>query len=487
MKKKAFVYDLQMYMINLIVFVVFWGGLLRHNYNADTIFHMIVDDADIMTNVEAGRYIIALGDSILFKLGLRTTSNVSIAMLITFLLFAFAMTRINKLFERWCPEKTWEKIGYYIGLQLVFLNVLFVELLMFNEYAVYFAFGYCMAVIGVEMFAKQKYALMVFCLFVAASTYQYTVVFAAVMIAFYVCLEYQQELSWNAVKEEICGIVISMGIGGLNYLSVILLIKLGIIKEFGKSAGVGELSEKIEDAMRSFVSLYQSSAEIFPNLWIPLLFMLAVWGVIVIGCVRKKALKRLVFVAVVWGGSHLLLYVIPFMLAEFSFPPRMAFCFYLVQGGLVLAAYAVSDENMKKLLSLSCVGYLVIQLLFSQFIVSNRFVSNTLDEVYVNMAYQKILEYEKETGNIVTKLSVVDDAYAPDHYEEVNYTSGQINERCLGTVTNSLVWVLTGREFERTPMDDKVYEEYFEGKDWNYFNLSEQLVIIGDTAYWCIF
>ena len=65
---------------------------------------------------------------------------------------------------------------------------------------------------------------------------------------------------------------------------------------------------------------------------------------------------------------------------------------------MCFVAYAVSDENMKKLLSLGCVGYLVIQLLFSQFIVANRFVSNTLDEVYVNMAYQKILEYEKETG-----------------------------------------------------------------------------------------
>ena len=114
-------------------------------------------------------------------------------------------------------------------------------------------------------------------------------------------------------------------------------------------------------------------------------------------------------------------------------------------------------------------------------------MSNTLDEVYVNMAYQKILEYEKETGITVTGLAVADDAYAPDYYEEVNYKTGQINERCLGTVTNSLVWVLTGRQFDRTPMDDEVYKEYFEGKDWDYLNLDEQLIIIGDTAYWCVF
>ena len=29
--------------------------------------------------------------------------------------------------------------------------------------------------------------------------------------------------------------------------------------------------------------------------------------------------------------------------------------------------------------------------------------------------------------------------------------------------------------------------EYFEGKDWDYFNLEEQFVIIDEIAYWCVF
>lgn len=154
---------------------------------------------------------------------------------------------------------------------------------------------------------------------------------------------------------------------------------------------------------------------------------------------------------------------------------------------MVIIAYMVACEDMKRLLTIGCAAYLVVQLLFAQFIVSNRFVSNTLDEVYVNMAYQEILKYEEETGVEVTGLAVIDDAYAPDHYEEVSYKSGQINERCLGTVTNSLVWAITKRRFEIAPMDETVYKQYFEGKDWNYLNLQEQLIIIGDTAYWCIF
>ena len=134
-----------------------------------------------------------------------------------------------------------------------------------------------------------------------------------------------------------------------------------------------------------------------------------------------------------------------------------------------------------------CISYLLVQLLFSDFVVTNHFVSNALDKVYVKMAYEEILKYEEETGNQVTKLAVVKDGYAPDHYDEVSYSVEQINERALGTVTNSLMEVVTGRYFEPVDGEEEIIREYFEGKDWNALDLSEQLVILGDTAYWCIF
>ena len=54
---------------------------------------------------------------------------------------------------------------------------------------------------------------------------------------------------------------------------------------------------------------------------------------------------------------------------------------------------------------------------------------------------------------------------------------------CQGNLVN----VVTGRDFEKVPMDENVYQTYFEGKNWDYFDAAEQLVIIGDTAYWAIF
>ena len=113
--------------------------------------------------------------------------------------------------------------------------------------------------------------------------------------------------------------------------------------------------------------------------------------------------------------------------------------------------------------------------------------SNTLDKNYAMMVYEKIMEYEEETGKRVEKLAVEKDVNCRLTYDNVYYKTDQINERALGTVTNTLVNIVTGREFEKVPMDENVFKTYFAGKDWEYFDASEQLVIIEDTAYWVIF
>jgi hypothetical protein len=97
------------------------------------------------------------------------------------------------------------------------------------------------------------------------------------------------------------------------------------------------------------------------------------------------------------------------------------------------------------------------------------------------------LKYESETGITVTKLAIIKDAYAPNHYEEVAYSTDQINERILGTATFSLIQIMTDRVFEEIEIPQQVYNKYFKDKDWDYFDLRQQLVFENDEAYWCVF
>lgn len=474
------------YLVNLVILLVFWGGMIRRSFNADTIYHMVVSDADIFNRIKAGRYLIALCDFLLLKLGIRTTTYSSITMLLALMGFAAAMTLLQEIFGGGYHKEGKERMGYCCMVSLVFLNVLFAELLMFSEFCVYYAAGYLLAVYAVKEYANKKYVKAVIILILAAAFYQYTVIFAAVLTAFFIWME-EKSISKKAVLREATAVAGCILVGIVNLFSMWALKASGMFERLDKDAGVGNLKEKCLLALGSFERLYRDGGGILPNLFLPLFFTLFLWGMILISCRKEKNWKILPLLALVWLGSHVLLIVIPMANETFYFPPRMSFCFYLIQGLLAAAAYVLCQQKGKALLTAGCISYLLVQLLFSDFVVTNHFVSNALDKVYVKMAYEEILKYEEETGTQVTKLAVVKDGYAPDHYDEVSYSVEQINERALGTVTNSLMEVVTGRYFEPVDGEEEIIREYFEGKDWNALDLSEQLVILGDTAYWCIF
>ena len=145
-----------LYVMNFFMLLLFFGGMLRKSYNADTVFHMVMEDADVWCNLQAGRYIIAFGDCLLLKAGIRTTTNISITIFFAFIFFAAAMSVLQNIFQKWVPEHIEGKIGFYVGVNLVFLNILAVEMLMFSECSIYFAIAYLLAATAVKFYTKKK-------------------------------------------------------------------------------------------------------------------------------------------------------------------------------------------------------------------------------------------------------------------------------------------------------------------------------------------
>ena len=474
------------YLINLILLLVYWGGMLRKSFNCDTLSHMLSKDADVMVRLTGGRYLTALGDFLLLKLGLRTTTNLSVTMMITFLILAMAMLEIQSVFQSWVPEKLWAKIGFYGGINLVFINVLFAEPLMFSEFSVYYAIAYFTAAVGVKFYTQKKYIPMLLMYIAAVSFYQYASVFASIIIAFYICLDENMVFSRKIFFREIIGISISTGMGILNFYCIWILDKFKIVP-FSKKAGVGDLGDKFSMIFNHIIRIYKNCAGLMTNHWFPLLFILGIWGLIGYSCIKERKYSRFLSLFIVWLGSNILLYVIPMAQTTISFYPRFFFCFFGIQGLLLVSAYGFCGDYIHRLLTLSGVLYLTVQLLFVHFIISDHFVSNKLDKIYANMVYEKIVEYEKETGNKVETIAVMRDIDAPFSYREVSYASDQINERALGIVPISLIYMVTGREFKKTEVPESIIQKYFYNTNWDYIDLDEQLIIEGDTAYWCIF
>lgn len=475
------------YGLNLLMLFIFWGGLLRKSYNYDTVYHMVVEDADVMTRIRGGRYAAALVDFLLLKLGLRTTSDISITMLFTLITLAAAMMVMQLIFERGLPENKCAKAGFFCGLNLVFLNVLFAESLMFGEYSIYYALAYLAAAAGVALYARRRYIAMFIVYVIAVTFYQNAAVFAAILTAFYIFVDEKAVLSKKAVFRELAGVTVCMSVAALDLLSIRILEKLNLIPLSAKVSGMGDMAQKLSMALGSFVYLNKNAAGIMPNLWLPLLFAALIWITLAYSRIKEHKPAQLLFLFLVCMGSYMLLYVIPLASEEFYFPPRLSFCFFMVQGLLLAAAYSITGKTLHKLLGIIGISYMLLHLFFSGFIIADHFVSNALDEAYIRMLYGEIVKYEKETGIEVTKIAVMKDADSPSSYREVTYVSGQINERTIDAVPVSIIQVVTGRDLEKIDMPDAIEEKYFKDKDWEHFDLDEQLIIEGDTAYWCVF
>ena len=224
-----------------------------------------------------------------------------------------------------------------------------------------------------------------------------------------------------------------------------------------------------------------------PDVWLPLIVVLIAIVIITTKIVKEKNIGTMLYFILLVVAMIGYLYIIPIVQQTVSTPPRMLFLFYTMQSMLLLIAYLFASEMVKKALGVVVCGYLIVQILFCNIIVTNHFISNTFDETYAAMAYEKIVKYEADSGNTVTTLVVGKDANCPFSYDNVHYKIYQINERALGQVTHTLMEYVSGRRFEKEEMTEEMYHKYFKKDNWDYFQVEEQLVFDGDTAYWVIF
>lgn len=476
------------YLVNFAVLVLAWGGMLRRSFNCDTLTHMWFAWDDISSMMQHGRYLSAFQDWVLYQLGLSTATHTGITALAEIILLAFSVCIVQICFE--------EKIGKPAGIGgqlawisltgLLFSNVLFAESFMFGECALMFGMAYFLATVGIWLFTKKKYLWALLLFFLSTAEYQAAVIYAAIVLSAWIFIENECVITVKTVIQELlCGCV-TVGSGVLNILSLSLVSKVGLVEGAGRTMGQVDLLGNARKCLQDFGNILLNSKGLLPKVGLPLIILCIAVGITLWILGKERKWKQIVYYLLLVIALLMMVYILSIVQYAQTYP-RFVWTFYAAQSMLLLIAFwRMPGKGKEAICYLSC-GYLLIHILFCNIIVSNHMTSNTLDKTYAMMVYEKILEYEEETGKRVEKLAVAKDLNCPFTYDNVYYKTDQINERALGLVTNTLVNIVTEREFKKAPMDEDVFRTYFEGKDWNYFDASEQLIIIEDTAYWVIF
>ena len=477
------------YIINAMILVIAWGGMFRRSFNCDTLTHMLNTKQDMAIMMSHGRYLVALQDWLLYQAGLSTTTHTGITAMAEVALLALAVCILQRCFEGKFikPSGIYEQLAWIFISSFVFSNVLFAESFMFGECALMFGMAYLLATAGIWAFTGKKYLWAFLFFFLSTMEYQGAVIYAAIVLSTWIFIDNECRITARTVVlEVVCGLV-TVGSGILNIKSLSLLAKLGLVIEAGRSADIRNFWEKALICLRDLGQILVNSRGLLPNIGLPLIMLGIAAGFAVWKFWKEKEWHAIVYYLLLVAGMFAMVYILSMTQYHTRTYPRFIWTFYVVQAMLFLIAFWLVPKKGKEALCYICGFYLLVQILFCNIIVSNHMVSNTLDETYAMMVYEKIVEYEEETGQEVKKLAVANDIDCPFSYNNVYYKTDQINERALGTVSNTLVNIVSGRNFEKIPMDETVFQTYFGEQNWDYFDAAEQLVIIGDTAYWVIF
>lgn len=482
----------QLYIVNLFAMLFAWGGLFRNSFGCDTLAHMYDPMESIGTWLLNGRYLAYFINRFLYDLGILATDYYLVFFGITMLLLALALSILQEIFAEFfvmTKERPFESICFLLGTQLVFVNVFFGEHLMFTECLLGFGLSYLLSMAGTLLLTKGKWFWAFICILCSSMFFQMGVIVSAMVFTVYLLLQCRGKLKKEVFIREILSMALILGTGFLNMISSTVLARLGVIDRVQKGASLEGFGEKAAILAEAFGQIGKNSLSLMPSVGIPFLA-----GAIPVICLlikfcREKAWKKLAAFLAVEAFLVFLVCLIPLAQIAIYFPPRIIFTFYVMQAVTFLIGFFFLDGRLRQIVGWCCCFYFVVHVIFSNVIVANHYVSNALDVTYAQMVYEEILDYEEETGNRITKIATVNDTNCAKTYSLVYYKRDQINERALGTTTYSILEYVTGdeRNFDKVEMKEEIYQTYFEGKNWDQFKASEQLIFEGDTLYWIVF
>ncbi|MDD3428989.1 MAG: glucosyltransferase domain-containing protein [Oscillospiraceae bacterium] len=390
-------------------------------------------------------------------------------------------------------DSLWVKIGLWTAVFIMFVNVSLLEWLLFPELAFPFALALISStgaalLMGVKSNVKSA-AAAILLLTVAFGCYQICIEQYLILALLVVVVRHKLYFS-KSLAVEMLWIIGTGGLAaGINV----------VIQKFSQS---GLDTRSVSLSLETLLKNAQKVLKYQKQIWVDGYGLMQRGTVIGILCIVLAALlffvikgklpvAKQVTVLVLLVAGYGAIWV-PHMVTSDAWilPRTVVGVYWFIAMVLVLALYSGTYKFFEKILVILSVGFGLICAFNVQNTAASHIATNKLDAELARAAVLYIQEYETENSTQITKLAFCDDAILKPKYSSVVYQSYDINIPALNVTwgrTPLFNYVLGEERYTSAEMDATVYAQYFEGKNWNYFNPSEQIVFVGDTAYIAIY
>lgn len=463
---------------------------MQTHYSSDS--YANVNGIDVAIHLRNGRVVTYFVQSLVNFLGFNPVKHQAVTVGVVIFALALSVLLIYMEMVDCVRDSVWKRAVILGGLLVVYINVFFAEWLLYVESLTSAPIGIMLVTVAAVYASRKIYVknlivswLLLLC---ALNMYQIYIEFFMVLSLLIIYVQYKGRLE----REAFIRSIVVVGEGVIGSIVTIILHPL-IIRGFGlqppdrvTTLDIQAILSNAELVLGAQQSIWSSSLSLLPKgvllgtiLALFSLFFAQRWKNI---SETVYGLLALAFVPAITLAPHVISTVV------WMAPRTIVGVFHVVT--VLLIMIGVGGQKKKNdICIVIAVPIMCMFMLVSMYsingIIVNNIATNHLDEALAVQIERGIQEYQGETGVAVTKIAAVNDESPTYIYDGVRYVSHDMNIR--GLVVQwagvELINHYCDREYQKVEMPDDIYDTYFRGKNWDYFDLNEQAVFDGDTLY----
>ena len=467
MKKKIFIFY-------FIITIIFFGMLIKLEFATDTyaVFNFNKEEV-FMQYAMSGRFITGIVFKILKTISIPETILYKISFAFAFFCATLSQYILYKIIEKDVKSKLLK----ILIPTLIIINPFSIELFLFIEKGIMW-FGILMCILAtnqtIRFFKTKLKKNIIFALifmFLANCSYQGVVgIFLSISLVF--ILKYSKNIKQFVVNNFIVGIIYAIP-------ALLDLVLVKILYKASRINGQVVLLDSMKLIIQNTQNMYLKMYDLLPKY---VFILLILFTFVVFWCKILKDNKRfsnvLSFFYIIIGITFVAIapqIVQPTNLIWFS--PRSTYSFASMYGILIL--YLAMNYEVGYIIKnlILLISFLLIIFQVQKFITieKDRYILNKNDKEITMQIIEQIENYEKQTGNIINKISWYQDEKANYSYNGIFVTS-DMNVKCYSSdwSTVEILKYYLKRNIKLEKKDEKL-EEFFKSKNWNEFNIEQIL------------
>lgn len=476
--------------IFLGITLIFFGSMTKVEYTSDSyLFFNETWDKPFYHFLGLGRFL----SGFLWLSLCKTNFNVMyvVSYTISIIVTILCLYKLDELLKRDIKN---ELISCIISV-LIVINPFSLELMLFYEKSI-LMLSVLFNILAIKKldkaFASNKkkdYVLVFIYMILAYFSYQGTVALFLSLGVIYI-LKYSKNIKDFIIKNIQVGLLYAIP-AIINYIPIKFIFKTS------RMEGTLTISEKIIMIYNSLKAIILKTSDVFPKY-----FFLGICGIasimLIVKIIKskntnsKKAVYILGFIYIIL--ANIISTSAPQVLQNWvSIVPRNAYSIGAVVGIIftyLCMNFEISDI-LKNIIIAVSMFFLGAQLISFNDIIIGHYQTNIVDKNIVEQIRDKVYEYENEKNTTVKHMVLYSDTNKGIMYKNIRYY-GDVNVKAFANSWGTR-GILNGA-LERELIDDtsneekyNKYKEFFEGKDWDYFDINEQVIIDEDTLYLCVY